>query len=155
MMADEYENLGGRQVKRSPDGKFEQAKLDPETASRMGKRRWARAGQALSDRVRRLLEDRDIDPDTADESMIALAEIGLSNRGGAVSALRYLDALTGHGVETGLETFESLGHYVVPKPGERCPRCGAYGQGTLNLSPKALEILSKYFQDDDDDEGEE
>ena len=101
-------------ITRDPySGQITANQLDPAKASEMGKARWKKERGVLSARVKQLLTDRGIDPETADEGMRSLAEIAIEGRSGAVSALRYLDALTGNG--------------PALLPGEPCPVCGRSG----------------------------
>src|SRR4030067_704991 len=100
-----------RQTVRDIDGKIIKAKLSPEEASRMSKIGHAKKAGLMSGRVSQLLKDRGIDPATADEGLRSLAEIAVTGRSGAVSALRYLDMLSGY------YTPDNLGGIAAPLPG--------------------------------------
>ena len=78
-------------TERDLDGKIKKAVLDSETAAQMAALRWSKPRQ---ERIERLLRDRGINPEYADEGLYSLAELATSNKAGAVYALRYLDQLT-------------------------------------------------------------
>ena len=77
-------------------GQYTKKVLTSEQASAMGKRRAEKQGDAAKQRAEQLLLDRGIDPENADEGMRTLAELAIGGRTGAVTALRYLDMVTGH-----------------------------------------------------------
>ena len=130
-----------RQTTRDIDGKILTAKLSSEEASRMVKIANANRAGLKSDRVSQLLKDRHIDPDTADEGLRSLAEIAVTGRSGAVSALRYLDMLSGY-------YSPDVGGVAPPLPGEACPVCRLWN-ATLTkelnaIWPKLMQFLDKW-----------
>ena len=125
----------GRVLKRDQQGKVREASLPPEIASKMGKARAANLAGARSERVLQLLRDRGINPDDADEGLATLAQIAISGRSGDVSALRYLDLLSGH------YTPDTGGSVTAPRPGEQCPTCHQWNFIGLKFPEGALENL--------------
>jgi len=86
------ETYGGRTIKRDVDGKITSASLSPETASEMGKVRWAKPRAETKET---LLQEAGYErPEDAPEHLRVLADIASSKRSGAVAALRDFMRLT-------------------------------------------------------------
>ena len=109
-------------LERSEGGQFRKVRLDPDEASIMGQKKGV---AARKESATTLLQEAGYDPETAPEHLRLLAEYAASTKAGAVIAMRDFLKLTGQAAATESgATYETLGHYVPPEPGGRCPRCG-------------------------------
>jgi len=134
--------MTSRIQERDEQGRVKKGKLTTEEAREMVKSRMTHTGDTKRTRIEQLLRDRGINPSDADEGLRSLAEVGVSGRSGSVSALRYLDALTGH------YTPDNGGGIAPPLPGEACPTCGLWNitlTKELNaMWPKLMQFLDKW-----------
>ena len=135
-------NNTGRKTVRDDEGKIRQSELSSEAARAMVAVRDANKVTVKKTRVEQLLRDRGVDPANCDEGLRSLAEIAVSNRSGAVSAMRYLDTLSGY------FTPNNTGGIAPPLPGEACPTCGLWNitlTKELNATwPKLLQFLDRW-----------
>ena len=109
-----------RIVERGPDGRIIKAQLSSEEASALGKKsaevRWSTTKTAEI-----LLAEAGYGEDNPPPEY---AKIMANQAIKSHSAMRDWRQFIGVGEVGSAETFETLGYYVPPKPGERCPRCG-------------------------------
>lgn len=131
----EEELAPGMTIERDIDGTYKKVTLSPERAAAMGRRSH---GAARDESVDRLLTQRGINPNEADEGLLALARVAVGGRSGAVGSLRYLDMITGY--------FKPQGETSVgkPQPGEVCPTCGCVVAPALSAdaAQMILDILA-------------
>lgn len=105
-------------LEREENGRVKKGALTSDEASAMGKISAQKRNQDLSDQVDDILEELNIEGTTAR----ILAEQFARGGPGAIAAGKELFRLAGFGKQEAAK--ETKGHYIVPPPGERCPRCG-------------------------------
>jgi hypothetical protein len=124
---------------RDESGRITATKLSSKEASEMGKTRWVKAGKDVEEKIRSLLESRGLDYEACDQGLMALARLAVGGKTSAVSALRYLDLVTGY-------YNPSVPEGIRVGANEICPVCKR-GPNTLDKLPIAvIEKLVSYAQ---------
>lgn len=126
---------GNTITRRDEQGRIVEKELDKETASAMGKRRWAKGREGTAST---LLQEAGYDGDnTAPEHLKVLAEIAASKAAGSVAAMRDFLKLTGK---------REVGSVSKPAPGTICPLCNELVFTDFRPNSGQLEKASAYLE---------
>lgn len=106
-----------RTLNRDENGRFKDVILSADEAKKMAEQRWSNERHSS---FSRLLESAGLTVETCPEHLRVLAQIAVSKKTAAVSALKAFLVLTGQasGDNTNVPALRK------PLPGETCPLCG-------------------------------
>ena len=150
-MNDNINDLNAGILERDEKGRISKKVLSSEEAARLGSiPKGVKEAEKLA---RKMLKDRGMDYDSADEGIKSLAKIAVSGRSGAVPAQKYLDTITGHFQQTTTQITSSV-RYL--KKGEKCPLCGNIHyrptQDEVNDMRALYRLMTRVYKDLDVEE---
>ena len=133
----------GREIIRDESGKIVTTKLPKSVASRMGKVSGEKRVLVEND-VDSLLRELGLDEESVSARL--LAEQFARGGSNAVGAARELFKMSRGAEYSPTASVEAIGHYIPPRKGERCPRCGIYNlSGDPLVTQQNLIKLLKLF----------